>query len=265
MKVAAWQAPLLTGEATEVLRLIRTEIECCETHGVEILCCPEGIIGGLADYAATPSGNAIRVDDGSLDEMLQPLGSDTVTIIVGFTEIDRDQRLFNSAAVYHRGEIAGVYRKLFPAINRSVYDAGEETPVFTIGSLTFGILICNDSNFIEPADVMVAHGAAALFVPSNNGLPEAKTSPGFVTHTRKIDIARAIEKNVTIIRSDVAGRTSQLVSYGTTAIIGADGRILGAVEPCRTGLIVAEIEATPGALRTPEAEAGNATAPTRPP
>jgi predicted amidohydrolase len=52
-----------------------------------------------------------------------------------------------------------------------VYEAGRDVPVFQVGGLTFGIVICNDSNYGEPARLMAARGATALFVPTNNGLP----------------------------------------------------------------------------------------------
>ena len=80
-----------------------------------------------------------------------------MTTIVGFTELAADNRLYGiSAAVFQRGSVVGVYRKRHPAINRSVYAAGRETPVFRAGALTFGIVICYDSNFTEPARLMAA-------------------------------------------------------------------------------------------------------------
>jgi len=71
---------------------------------------------------------------------LEPIASETVTTILGFTEID-DGRLFNSAAVVYKGSVTGVYRKLHPAINRSIYESGHDTPVFKANDLTFGIVI----------------------------------------------------------------------------------------------------------------------------
>src|SRR5262245_19683611 len=105
----------------QVLDLIREQVRRCESAGVEILCCPEGMLGGLADYAEQPIDFAIEVEGGRLDRVLAPLASETVTTIVGFTEIDRQGRLYNSAAVFHRGTVAGLYRKNHPAINRSIY------------------------------------------------------------------------------------------------------------------------------------------------
>jgi apolipoprotein N-acyltransferase len=105
--------------------------------------------------------------------------------------------------------------------------AAYQAPLCAIGSmevvdLTFGILICNDSNYYEPARIMAAQGAAALFIPTNNGLPAAKGGPELVTQARNVDIARAIENSVSVIRADVAGRTENLASYGSS-LGGASG------------------------------------------
>jgi len=64
MKVAAYQAPLLPGESMEALELIRDRIKWCESEGVDILCCPEAVLGGLADDAECPVDIAIDVESG---------------------------------------------------------------------------------------------------------------------------------------------------------------------------------------------------------
>jgi predicted amidohydrolase len=46
-----------------VVDLIREQVEICESQGVEILCCPEGVLGGLADYVGRPSEIAINVNN----------------------------------------------------------------------------------------------------------------------------------------------------------------------------------------------------------
>jgi 5-aminopentanamidase len=176
MKVAAYQAPLGATVSAQVISLIREQVDWCESQGIEVLCCPESVVGGLADYAGRPADIAINVEAGQLHALLAPLTSDRLATILGFTEIDRG-RLYNSAVVFHKGSVVGLYRKLYPAINKSVYEAGDKLPVFTVGDLTFGIIICNDSNYYEPARIMAAQGATALFVPTNNGLPRTMASP----------------------------------------------------------------------------------------
>jgi predicted amidohydrolase len=240
VKVAAYQAPLQAISSPAVLDLIREQVDGCEANGVEILCCPEGALGGLADYADQPAEIAIDVASGQLEALLSPLASDRVTTILGFTEIDRG-RLYNSAAVFHWGKVAGIYRKVHPAIHRSVYMAGDKAPVFTAGGLTFGILICRDSNFPEPARSMAAQGAAVLFVPSNNGLPPAKGGLKLVDEARQADIAQATENGVFVIRADVAGQAGSLVSYGSSGIVDPNGKVLHSARPLVPDLLVAEI------------------------
>jgi predicted amidohydrolase len=160
-----------------------------------------------------------------------------------------ESRLYTSAAVFQRGSVAGLYRKLYPAINRSVYEAGCTIPVFRVGELTFGIVICNDSNYFEPARLMAARGAAALFVPTNNGLPPAKACAELVAEARNVDIARAAENSIWVIRADVAGRRDELVSYGSSGVVGPDGMVVQTARQLSEDLIVAEIKTTPRTQR----------------
>lgn len=245
MKVAAYQAPLLGAGSMAAIDLIRAQVRMCEAAGVEILCCPEGILGGLADYVGRPSEIAIDVDGGQLQAVLAPLASERVTTILGFTEQGRCGSLFNSAAVLHRGEVIGIYRKRHPAVNRSIYQPGHDTPVFTVGRLTFGIVICRDSTFPEAARILTENGALALFVPTNNGLPPAKGGVEVVEDARKADIARALENGVSVIRADVAGRAEGLVAYGSSEIVDHHGTVLQGAGQLEVGLLVAEIDLCP--------------------
>ncbi len=201
MKAAAYQAPLLPAGSMEALDLIYDRVRWCETEGVDILCCPEAVLGGLADDAERPTDIAINVESGRLQVLLAPLASKSVTSIVGFTEAADAGKLYNAAAVFHDGKVVGIYRKRHPAIRKSVYSAGGKSPIFTIGLLSFGIMICNDSNYPELATGMVARGAMAIFLPSNNSLsPE---SANVVALSRAVDIALAKDNGVMIVRADV--------------------------------------------------------------
>lgn len=244
-KVAAYQAPLQPGGSMEAIALIAARVRTCESIGVRFLCCPEGVLGGLADYASRPYEIAIDVQNGQLQRALTPIASDTVTTILGFTEIGDHGRLFNSAAVVHKGAVIGLYRKLHPAINKSIYASGSETPVFTVGDLTFGIVICRDSTFREPARVMADRGATALFIPTNNALLPMKGGVDIVEHARETDIGLARENNVSVIRADVAGRANGLVSYGSSGIVDRHGIMLRAAKQLEVDFVVAEIETKP--------------------
>ena len=248
MKVAAYQAPFLPPGSMDALDFIRIHVRRCEVEGISILCCPEAILGGLADDAKDP--RRIAISAAGLGGVLAPLSSSSVTSIVGFTEIGEGDRLYNSAAVFHRGSVVGVYRKLHPAINRSIYSAGHETPVFHVGPLTLGIVICNDSNYSEPATLMARRGATVLFVPTNNGLPP-EHAPEVVAQSRSADIARAVENGMWVVRADVAGRAGERVSYGSSGIVDPQGMVMHTARELNDDLLVAEIDTTPRQVKRP--------------
>jgi len=223
------------------------QVKRCESECITILCCPEGILGGLADNDRHPSRFAIAANSSMLETTLSPLASDTVTTIVGFSEIGDGGRIYNSAAVFQRGEVVGLYRKLYPAIRRSVYSAGHEVPIFRIGELTFGIAICNDSNYREPARLMAAQGATALFVPTNNGLPAKRSGAELVSQARKCDIARAVENALWVIRADVAGQAGGLVCHGSSGIVDSEGTVVQTARQMSEDLLIADIDTVPRA------------------
>ncbi len=239
VRVAAYQAPLLPSGSTDALRLIRARVAQCEAAGVDVLCCPEAILGGLADHAAVPAAIAIDGRSGALATMLAPLASETVTTIIGFTESGEAGLLFNSAAIFERGVVTGIYRKVHPAIRKSVYAPGCEAPVFRIGSLSFGVLICYDSTFPELARVMAGKGATVLFIPTNNAL---RPEQGDASHdARHLDIAMARANGVAVVRADVAGRADGLISYGSSEIVSSDGSVLCAATRLKEDLLIAEL------------------------
>jgi 5-aminopentanamidase len=242
VRVAAYQAPLLAAGSMEALGLMRKQVKRCEDESVAILCCPEAILGGLADNDPRPSRFAIAADGGDLKSLLSPLTSNTVTTIIGFTELADAKRLYNTAAVFHRGEVVGLYRKLHPAIRRSVYSAGDEVPVFTVDDAKFGIVICNDSNYSEPARVLAAGGATALFIPTNNGLPPETDAVDLVNRARECDIARAMENRMWVIRADVAGRADELLSHGSSEIVDPSGAVVQLAQPLSEDLLIADID-----------------------
>ena len=242
MRVAAYQSPLLAQNCLDVIELIRRRVRECEANGISVLCCAEAILGGLADFNDKPNRLAIRTDDGQLASLLIPLTSETVTSILGFTELGGDGVLYNAAAVFQRGCVVGVYRKIHPAIRRSLYVAGHETLVFRAGELTFGIAICNDSNYPDLAGRMRAQGATALFIPTNNTLPKERASLALNAAARSTDIALATENRMWVIRADVAGGNSTLACFGCSEIVSPQGKLVQEARLHEPDLLVADID-----------------------
>lgn len=240
MRIAAWQMPIDATDAGIAIDAVRHRVRRCQDDGVAVVCCPEGAIGGLADWVSDPA--AIAIATGDVAERLAPIDSHAVTVIVGFTELGVDGRLYNSAAVLYRGDCLGIYRKLHPAIRRSIYAAGTELPVFQRDDLTFGIVICNDSNFGEPARVLAGKGASILFIPSNNQLPLSRTGDDPAGEARACDVARATENGMWVVRADVAGRTLSHASAGASGIVDPRGRVVARASAFGEEILTVDLE-----------------------
>ena len=125
--------------------------------------------------------------------------------------------LYNAATVFERGLVCGFVSEAASGDHGSVYQPGTEVRVFQLGDLTFGIVICNDSNYREPVRLMAERGATALFVP-HNCIPPRRASVELVTAAREVDIANGVENGLWFIRADVIGQTEELVAFGSSAI-----------------------------------------------
>lgn len=244
MKIAAYQAPYLTFGSMAAIELIREQLAVCESEGVEMLCCPEAVIGGLAHEAdgELPADIALGVASGELAATVAPLLDSPVTAIIGFTERDSAGSVFNSAAVLSEGRVAGVYRKVYPGYRTAIH-AGEVLPVFHHHSTPYGIVICNDLWYVEPARVMAAAGAAIIFVPTNSGHPHEVT-PSFRARGENLPIARAVENTTTVVVADIAGVQGSRVAHGFSCIIDPDGVVLARAEPLAEALLIADVAPT---------------------
>jgi predicted amidohydrolase len=218
MRVAAYQMPVSACYGDKSIAHVAARVRQCEDDRVSLLCCPEGALGGLADYVDTPANIALSSDPEELTATLQPLASRNVVLIIGFTERDWSGRYYNAAAVYSDGVVVGIYRKYHPAIRRSRYSAGTELPVFQINGAVVGILICRDSTDVRLASALVEQGAELLCIPTNNAMPPARGGLHLNAEVRALDARLAQHLRVPIVRADVVGVTRGLVSAGASTI-----------------------------------------------
>jgi len=223
---------------------IAQQLTHCQVDGVDVLCCPEAIIGGLAHESdgESPVDVALEVANGELAERLAPLMSTSVALIVGFTEKDEAGHIFGSAAVIADGHLAGIHRKAYPGY-RTVVQAGIELATFQLGAATCGVMICNDVWYVEPARILAAAGAAVIFVPTHSGhLRDESMARRLRPRGENLPIARAVENTTTVVVADVAGRQGDRFALGCSSIVDPDGVVLARSEPTRPGLIVADVE-----------------------
>jgi len=74
-------------------------------------------IGGVGGLLSRPADFAIDTHARGWSQCLRRFEANTVTSIVGFTEIERGERLYNSAAVLQNGRVAGCIASFYPAMS----------------------------------------------------------------------------------------------------------------------------------------------------
>jgi predicted amidohydrolase len=241
MKVAAYQMPVGVCYGDDPVAHLGARVRECERAGVRLLCCPEGALGGLADYVDAPDDIAITADLDTIARHLLPLASQSVTIVVGFTERDTLGQYYNAAAVYADGALVGINRKHHPAIRRSRYTPGTGAPVFKVCGKVIGVLICRDSTDAQLARTLVDRGARVLCVPTNNAMPPDRAGSHLVNDVRALDAQLAATLGVPVIRADVVGETRGLASVGTSMITHPSARQLTARGTMEGELIMTEL------------------------
>ena len=140
------------------------------------------------------------------------------------------QRRFNAASVLAGGRIVGTYCKRelpnYQVFDERRYflsgrDAGLPPLVFDAGGLRFGVLICEDAWFDEPAQAAVAAGAEVLCVLNASpfhldkaGEREARMS------------ARARATGRPLVYSHLVGGQDEVVFDGASFAVDAGGRVV---------------------------------------
>ena len=96
-----------------------------------------------------------------------------IHLILGFLEAEK-QQTYNSAVLFGPdGKVVGKYRKTHFAqgyeVNPPGYTPGDSYPVFDVGVMKVGMMICFDRQLPEPARELALGGADLIACPSYGG------------------------------------------------------------------------------------------------
>ncbi|RBP47436.1 putative amidohydrolase [Roseimicrobium gellanilyticum] len=230
MRIAHCQYESWVGDFEHNLKRVEEGLARADREQVEIVSFPECFLSGYPDTEEEARRGAFAMDSPQLAKVLDLTSRFEPTLIVGFNE-KRGSDLYNSVVVAHRGHVLGVYSKC--AAYQKFHKQGREFPIFERGGVKFGVIICADGGYIEPARILAAKGARIIFAPHFNYIRDT----GLISHFMKVradHTARAIENSVYLVRGnnvvlDTAKsgitRTSG-VGYGDSYVIDPGGEIL---------------------------------------
>ena len=178
--------------------------------------------GYLFASRAEAAALAEPVPGGPTTRALADLSRAKQGFLVGsLLEADGD-RLYNTAVVTGPHGYVGRHRKAhLPDLERRIFDAGDEAPpLFDLGGVRIGVLVCFESWFPEPCRRLALDGADILCHPANFG----------GTMTPAVIRTRAIENMVFTITANRVGSESvrELTAgfRGESLIVDPEGSIL---------------------------------------
>jgi len=214
MRIGHYQCICAQGDFEKNLDTVIHGLDLAADAGLGIVSFPESFLNGYFHTEAEARENCFAIDSDEMGEMLDRTRQYDSLFMVGFNEL-RDDALHNTVVVVERGKIRGQYSKAFPCIRYFV--PGREFPVFTKGDLTFGVIICADGGYVEPARILALKGARLIFAPHFNSVSDP------VRHyqtVRNDHVARAVENGVYFLRANNVIPTPERVEPGTLPSYG---------------------------------------------
>lgn len=230
MKIAHCQYESWNADFERNLRRFEEGLERADEEGAAIVSFPECFLTGYPDTGTEARRGAFSLDSEEAMRVLDVSSRHEALAIVGFNET-RGEDLYNSVMVVHRGHLVGKYSKC--TAYQKFHRQGREFPVWEHRGLVFGVLICSDGGYIEPARILAAKGAKVIFAPHFNAIAGAGVLSHF-TKVRADHTARAIENGVYFVRGNnvildpaKSGMSRDgLVGYGDSYVMDPGGEIL---------------------------------------
>jgi len=239
VKVAAAQVREVLGDVPKALAVIETYARRAEAAGVRLLCFPECFLQGYLHEPEAARRIAAELESAPFCLLLRQLAKVKPMVVFGLIEREGD-RLYNAAAVVHRGELIGKYRKRHLLGTEGIYQPGADYPVFDVDGLIFGINICYDTQFPEAAAAVRDKGARLIVCPANNMLPRMAAEDWKDRHN-VIRAARTRETGLWLISSDVTGERDGMIGLGPTCALDPQGRVVASVPLRKEGLVTVVI------------------------
>jgi len=211
MRIGHCQIEVKSGDFEGNLSKVVAWLERATRDRIEIVCFPECCLTGYPDTEELARKGAFAADAPEVMKLLDRTGKFDAIAIVGFNEL-RGKGLYNTALVVYKGHVLGTYSKC--SAYQPFHKQGREFPVFEHKGVKFGVIICSDGGYIEPARILALKGAQIIFAPHYNYIGKDGLL-GHYRHVRADHTARAVENHVYFVRGNnvVKGRDSGITSY----------------------------------------------------
>jgi 5-aminopentanamidase len=242
VRIGACQTPEILGDVAAAVRCIEGFCEQAEREDADLLLFPECFLQGYLVTGAHLRRHALDLRSAGFRSVAARLADAVPVLVVGVIERS-GSRLYNSAVVLERGQVAGVYRKTHLRPEEALFDSGNEYPVFEVKGLRYGINICYDTQFADAAARIARRRARVLLVPAQNMMRRQAAETWKHRHNQ-IRAERVRETGLWLASADVTGeRGDTHVGYGPTSVMNPSTDVVAQVPLMVTGMVTADIRA----------------------
>ncbi|WP_297369736.1 carbon-nitrogen hydrolase family protein [Acidocella sp.] len=220
LKIALYQGPGLINDIPGAFAHMAAQAAKAKAQGADLLILPEMYLSGYNIGPQAAKAQALTAE--GLAPAQDIARAHNIALAFGYPEAVGEAVANSAVLIGAGGEILLTYRKthLFGDLDRAMFKhVGTEFPVAEYRGLKFGLLICYDIEFPEPARRLALGGADVLLIPTAQMQPYEQVA-------RHVLPARAYENQVYTAYANHAGDDDGLSYVGLSSLCGPDGTVL---------------------------------------
>lgn len=239
LRVALCQVDAVVGDFERNVRLVFDALEKAEDLDADLAIFPELCLTGYPPEDLILEPAFVRASEDALRRVAER--SARCAAIVGC--VLEDGGLRNAAGVVAHGEVRGrAYKQCLP--NYGVFDEARwfapgrgDTPLYVIGGVPVGVVICEDA--WEPGPIAAISGRGAALITVSNASPY-RVSAG--AERLEVLAARAAESHRPIAYVNLVGGQDELVFDGGSIVVDQSGEVVATAPQFREGIVAVDLE-----------------------
>lgn len=242
LRVALAQLNVTVGDLQNNTRKILTALRQAHAAGAHIVCTPELALTGYPPEDLLLKPGFVADNLAQLQELIDASRSlPELTAVIGF--VDRDQDIYNAAAIINNGQLAGVYHKHYLP-NYGVFDenryfeAGHKAPIFLINGVHVGVNICEDVWYPSgPLPMQALAGAEVIL--NINGSPYYAGKGMF---REEMLATRAADNGVIVAYLNMIGGQDELIFDGGSMVFDEQGKQIARAKQFAEDLLIVDLD-----------------------
>lgn len=230
-KVAAFQGSLKQCDVQHNLDKTIKQLENAESNQVDVLCMPESFLHGYFESKQDALKHSLDLESTEYAKFLDQFKEyRNTTLLLGINE-RRSDAVYNTVIVIENGRHMGQYRKAYTYPPYDYFSLGRDFPVFEKDGVRYGIIICTDSKYREPAHILALKGAQILFCPMFNRVKNDAKMLHYLNRKSHF-ISRAFDNECWFVSSDIVWEQDEKhVCAGYSTIVNKNGEVICKSEP----------------------------------